>query len=323
MADMDFYRQLSGFHSREEVVDGFLDTLAATNRAYDYYVDWDKVKANINGIRTELNILNTITSSKTPNEAEEEFRKLAHKYPEVIEALPVLIACRLKDLQQFVCLLPFQNSLTNGDSTVTICFDRGVVQDHTKMDRLCDFCRGVGIFDLLSYRDVHDLVEYSLGVEVGMDTNARKNRSGTAMQDALEPHVLSLANNNPDIAVISQCTRRDLAKRGVSASFPIDRTMDFVVLKCDNGSVSFGMDIETNYFGTTGSKPDIINSYIERQRQLQQEGWSFLLVTDGAGWKGMRSTLEEALVDLDYVLNLHQVKQGALAALLRHLKAIT
>ena len=45
---------------------------------YRYYVDFDKVHKNVNGIRIELNILNSLIGSKN---IENDFVNIIKKYP--------------------------------------------------------------------------------------------------------------------------------------------------------------------------------------------------------------------------------------------------
>ncbi len=46
-----------------------------------------------------------------------------------------------------------------------------------------------GLFDLLSNRIVKDLVDYVLGVEVGLDSNGRKNRGGHLMENLVGKYI--------------------------------------------------------------------------------------------------------------------------------------
>lgn len=306
MADIGFYERVMGLGSVDAIVQDFLHTVALTNRGYAYFVDWDKVRDNVNAHRVEFSILNSLTGVTNVSQAENQFEELVKRYPEVIPVLPILIACRETELD----ILPDLHDTVG--STLHVCFSPDVLQQPAEFQNLLAFCRRVRLFELFADEQIHDLVEYVYGVEVGMDTNARKNRSGKAMESAVGPAVEAAAQAVGNVSVIPQCTNKKLAAAGYGC--PIGRRMDFVVIK--HGAIDVFCNIETNYFGTTGSKPDIVTGYIQRQRALAEEGWHFVLVTDGSPWAGMHSLLVEAITGLDYVFNLRGLRQGALGALI-------
>ena len=66
---------------------GFRDSIAD----YGYYIDFEKVHRNVDNIKVELNILNSLIGSKN---IEEEFEKIVTKYPETLKCIPLLLAVR-------------------------------------------------------------------------------------------------------------------------------------------------------------------------------------------------------------------------------------
>jgi len=73
-----------------------------------------------------------------------------------------------------------------------------------------------------------------------------------------------------------------------------------------------------NFYNVSGSKPqEIIDSYIERQKELKEYGYEFSLITDGPAWKKQKSQLTKAFENIDYVLNTYFVRLGILEEIIR------
>ena len=62
---------------------------------YRYYVDFEKVYKNIDNIKVQLNILNSLIGSQ---DIEEDFDNLVAKYPEVLKCIPLLLAVRTSEI---------------------------------------------------------------------------------------------------------------------------------------------------------------------------------------------------------------------------------
>ena len=62
---------------------------------YGYYIDFDKVYRNVDGIKIELNILNSLIGSKN---IEAEFEAIVKRYPEVLKCIPTLLAVRANEI---------------------------------------------------------------------------------------------------------------------------------------------------------------------------------------------------------------------------------
>ncbi len=135
---------------------------------YDYYIDFEKVINNVEKIKIELNILNTLIGSKN---IEDEFEKIIIKYPETLKCIPLLIAVR-------------NNEIYAQDE------DGAFIYNFEKMDCSVEqykiFMRKTGLFDMISNHLVNNLVDYVLGVETGLDSNGRKNRGGHQMEKLVE-----------------------------------------------------------------------------------------------------------------------------------------
>ena len=157
-------------------------------------------------------------------------------------------------------------------------------------------------------------LDYLTGVEVGLDSNARKNRSGNFMEDAIDEVLAGILSANPNYRRLSQKQFKYLQRQfGIPISNGLrERKFDEAVFNDD-----FGVNIESNFYGGTGSKPsEIVESYISRKKELQQMGWGFVWITDGDGWRKMRNQLRRGLENFDFALNLNMVAKGLLEKIL-------
>ncbi len=138
---------------------------------YKYYVDFDKVYKNVDEIQIELNILNSIIGKSN---IEKSFRDLVSKYPEILKCIPILLAKREKEI-----LVTDDIGMYNFDFEEM----NYNIEDYVK------FMRETGLFTLLQKRIIFNLVDYVTGVEVGLDSNGRKNRGGHLMENLVEHYI--------------------------------------------------------------------------------------------------------------------------------------
>ena len=153
MANRNFSTWLSGF--RDSIAD------------YGYYIDFEKVHRNVDGIKVELNILNSLIGSKN---IKEDFKALIKKYPETLKCIPLLLAVRANEIY---C----QDE--NGGYMYQFYFGKYPPNSHAHYERYAYFMEHTGLFDLLENHIINNLVDYATGVETGLDSNGRKNRGGT------------------------------------------------------------------------------------------------------------------------------------------------
>ena len=146
---------------------GFCDSIAD----YGYYVDFDKVYRNVDSVKIELNLLNSLIGSKN---IEADFSSLVEKYPEVLKCIPLLLAVRANELY-----------CQDENGGVLYKFNAAGIET----ERYTYFMRKTGLFDLLENHIVSNLVDYVTGVETGLDSNGRKNRGGHLMEDLVESYI--------------------------------------------------------------------------------------------------------------------------------------
>lgn len=140
---------------------------------YKYYVDFDKVYTNVDAIKIELHILNSLIGSKS---IETDFLHIIESYPQVLKCIPILLAKR-------------QYEISASDSEGTFIYNFN--NQNYSLEQYLVFMRKTGLFDLLSNHLINNLVDYVLGVEVGLDSNGRKNRGGDLMENIVESYLKS------------------------------------------------------------------------------------------------------------------------------------
>lgn len=273
-----------GFDSFEEYYDTFFATLKETNKKHDYFVDWDKVKRKAEKYENEISLMNVL--AKTEEEKrEEKLRELLIDYPDTIRVIPLILAIRGDEVDVLD-----EEEL----EPKHIDFDPSKLD----MDGVVTFCRKSGVLDLFSRID--DLYDYIFGVEVGLDTNARKNRSGKSFEDIVEVVLERELSDLPDVTYTSQSILK-LERR---------KYADFVVLK--NGEPVIG--IEVNFYNTTGSKPsEVAGSYIELEERIVNEDGkvdALIWITDGPAWRKMEEPIKSAMRNMDFVLNLEMAENN-------------
>lgn len=263
---------------------------------YHYYVDFDTSYKNLNKFKIELNILNSLVGSKN---IEDDFKMLVSKYPEVLKAIPILLAKRESEIY---C----QDD--NGK------FKYNFKKQNYSIEQYCYFMRETGLFELLSNRIVKDLIDYVLGVEVGLDTNARKNRGGHLMENLVEKFIIEAGFvkgktyfKELKIKPLEKLT--GLSLDSLSNSGKTVKKFDFVIIQ--NG-ITYA--IETNFYNSSGSK---LNETARSYKTLALESkdipnFKFVWITDGLGWVDARHNLEETFDVLDTIYNIKELEDGIL-----------
>jgi len=268
---------------------------------WDYFVNWAKVFSNIEPIEKELNLLNFLIGKE---DIETEAFNLIKQYPQVIKAFPTLIAVREKSIDILTDSKKFiykKYSFTKGKLT------------HEECKELAYFVVNSGIGEILKDKKVKNLVDYATGVEVGLDSNGRKNRGGTLMESLVEEFV-SDACQSLDLQYMPQATAKKI-KEQWNIDVVVDkssRQLDFAINK--KGKLFF---IECNFYGGGGSKlKSTATEYIEMNRYWNKQGIEFIWITDGAGWKSTLKPLREYFDKADYLLNLEMLKGEILIKIL-------
>ncbi len=275
---------------------GFRDSIAD----YGYYIDFEKVHRNVETIKIELNILNSLIGSKN---IEVDFENLIKKYPEVLKCIPLLLAVRASEIY---C----QDE--NGGHLFQFDFGKYPPNSHAHYERYKYFMRKTGLFDLLENHIVNNLVDYATGVETGLDSNGRKNRGGHLMEDLVESFVQKAGFIKDETyfkeMYIHQITNKwnvDLSV--ISNQGKMEKRFDFVI---KTPSMIYG--IETNFYGSGGSKlNETARSYKTLAWETEEiDGFTFVWFTDGKGWTSARHNLEEAFDVMEHIYNIKDLENG-------------
>lgn len=299
MKKLKYYGDLT----EKEVFEGIKSSLQKSITTWEYFVDWEKVKENVSNLNTELNILNSLIGSSN---IENDFLSICKKYPEVKNALPILIAVRKKQLKDLPILIS-QSQLEVLD--IKELFE----EENTDYDNLVKFFRKSGLMEIFQDKRIKNLVDYVTGIEVGMDTNGRKNRTGILMEALVEEEIKNICiKNNYEYG--TQMTAQKV-KEIWGKEVPTDkarRRFDFVV-NTGKELVLF----EVNFYRGGGSKlKATAGEYIGLEEILKDSNLKFIWITDGLGWLTAATYLEEAFIKNDYIFTLKMIKDGVLEEVL-------
>ncbi len=288
----------------EEWLSEFDDSIAS----WKYYTDFDKVYDNVNKIKNELNLLNGLIGSKN---IENDFKELINEYPKVLQAIPILIAKR-------------ENVIIIKDAIQDYYYNFNKM--NYSIEDYIMFMRKTGIFDLLENHLIGNVFDYVTGVEVGMDTNGRKGRTGDAMEDLVESYLLK-AGFVRDFNYFKEYTKTDIMNKwgidlshidqklkGNSKNKNAEKRFDFVVKTNEMLYV-----IETNFYATQGSK---LNETARSYKMIESEfknmkDVTFVWFTDGKGWKSARHNLEETFNEMKHIYNISDMKNGIMTKIFK------
>lgn len=279
----------------------WLSTMRDSISTWKYYTDFEKVYRNVDAIKIELNILNSLIGSKN---IETDFKNILTDYPKTLKVIPILLAKREMEIK-----------IKDAEKEYLFNFKK---MNYT-IDEYSKFMRNTGLFDLLENHIINNLVDYIMGVEVGMDTNGRKNRTGEAMEDLVESYLIKygLVKNK---TYFKEMTKTEIEKRfnydlsKISNNGKTEKRFDFVV-KIDNRIYA----IECNFYGSSGSKlNETARSYKNLALESKQiDEFIFVWITDGIGWNTAKHNLEETFDVLDTLYNLKDLDEGVLSSLFK------
>lgn len=263
---------------------------------YGYYVDFAKIYKLAEKYKIELNILNSLIGSKN---IENEFRNIIIKYPATLEVIPMLLAVRSNEI--------FVKGLAN---EYLFKFNKLVysVNDYVK------FMKETGLFDLLQNHIINNLYDYLLGVEVGLDSNGRKNRGGHLMENLVEKYIQK-AGFQKNVNYFKEMYTSEIEYKWkidlsiLKGEIKATKRWDYVIKTNDQIYV-----IETNFYSTQGSKlNETARSYELIANKIKEiNGLTFIWITDGTGWKHAKLPLNETFNVLDTLYNINDLDNGVL-----------
>ena len=260
----------------------FMSQLQETNQTLDFFCDFDKISRNVEDIKLSLCILNSLIGSTDMRKSVET---IWSRDKSAFDVMDILIAVRSEGKKKFL------NSLGN-------C----IVLDSLfeSIDGVMEFLDNTGLTDIFQSRKINDLVDYVFGIETGLDTNARKNRSGHVMENM--------------VARIFDKNGISYRQEVYSSEWPDitkvlgddEKRFDFVI----ESSTKICL-MEVNFYSGGGSKlNEVARSYSDIAPKINSiPGFEFVWVTDGIGWKSAKNKLQEAYSIIPSIYNLTNINE--------------
>lgn len=261
----------------EQEFQTFMSQLVETHETLSFYTDFEKCYGNVQRVAIKLNQLNYLLGCQN---IEDGVRELWRENAAVFEVLAILVAVRQSSKKKVVS-------------------EEGVVRymaDYFKSpESVLEFLAGTGLKEVFENKSITNLVDYVFGVEVGLDTNARKNRSGHMMEAKVRRIVEEIGL--PFEAEV-EASSLDIMQK--TNSIDVKR-FDFVIRSTRKIYL-----LEVNFYGSGGSKlNEVARSYTELASKINSvPGYEFVWITDGRGWRSARKPLEEAFYAIQNIYNL-------------------
>lgn len=293
-----FQQNIKLENSFEYLYKNFIPTIAN----HSYLVDWKKVNENRKKYELLLNNLNFLLNKK--GTFKEDFEYLFRDNPKIVEALPILLATR-DDKLEFI-----DNELTL--ETKKYIFKKPNLVNIDIVEHYYNFLDKTGLIDLFCNYDIKNLIDYVFGVEVGLNSNARKNRTGASMENIVSAYFEEFCKNNKSFKFIEQATQKRI-KELFNYDIMIDknsRRFDFALF---NEITKKLYVVEVNFYSGGGSKlKATAGEYKSLDDFIKSQNIDFIWITDGKGWLTALNPLEETFNHNDYVINLNMIKNGIL-----------
>lgn len=263
-------------HTKEQF-ELFMSQLKETNATLDFFCDFKKIEKNVADISISLNMLNFLLGKQNLRQAVEALWERDQK---AFDVMDILIATRKKDKKMF--------------------FDdlgrfRTVHSLFSSVDGVMEFLEGTGLAEVFRKPEIKDLVDYVFGVETGLDTNARKNRSGDITEN-LVGKIFTKAGIKYEEQVSSKTFPEIEKVLGAD-----QKVFDFIIKTKIKTYL-----IEVNFYSGGGSKlNEVARSYTDLAPKVNSvKGFEFVWITDGIGWNDAKNKLQEAFAAIPSIYNL-------------------
>ncbi len=277
----------------------WLETMRPSINTYSFYTDFAKVDMNVLSVRVSLNLLNALIGAE---DIENDFLEIISKYPETLEIIPILLAKRENEIY------------CQDEAKGNILYN--FKKKNCTNEQYAYFMKQTGLFDLLQKKKINNLVDYVYGVEVGLDSNARKNRGGHQMENLVESFLKKggykyyKEMRTPDV---EEKFHLNLSRLTNGSS--VVKRFDFVV-ETENQIYA----IETNFYSSGGSK---LNETARSFKMIAEEtlfinGLTFIWITDGInGWRSTRTNLKETFDTMENLINITDLENGVLQDIIK------
>ena len=281
-----------------------ISTLQSSIFSWNYFSNFEKIKENTFEVKVQLNILNSLLGEKN---IEEKFLELIKNYPEVRKVLPILIAVRKFDKQ-------ILDRKTFEIKEIKDLFNSKKDFEETEMLKFFEIS---GLEKVFENKYISNLNDYVFGVETGLDSNARKNRTGDLMEDLVEEFIKDLCEQK-GFEYKEQATAKFIKENWwvEVKSDKSSRRFDFAIFDSKKKQVYL---LEVNYYGWGWSKLKAVAwEFAGLYDFMQEQNIPFFWITDWLGWHTASKPLEEAYNKMDWnIYNLEMLKEGILNKLIK------
>lgn len=259
----------------------FMSQLKETNQTLDFFCDFDKIHDNVEDIKLSLCMLNSLIGAADMQSAVETIWR---RDKSAFNVMDILIAVRSEGKKKVL------NSL--GECVVLDSLFKSV-------DGVMEFLNDTGLAEVFQSQKITNLVDYVFGVETGLDSNARKNRSGHVMENV----VAEIFENN-GIDYRTEVYSSEWAEM-TKALGDDEKRFDFVIETPQKIYL-----IEVNFYSGGGSKlNEIARAYSDIAPKINAvDGFEFVWITDGIGWNSAKNKLQEAFNIIPSIYNLSTIE---------------
>ena len=260
--------------------DKFMSQLQETNQTLDFFCDFDKIEANVENIKLSLCILNSLIGTTNLRKSVE---RIWERDKSAFNVMDILIAVR-----------------SEGKKKVLNSLGQCVVLDNLfdSIDGVIEYLEYTGLAEVFRKRKIKDLIDYVFGIETGLDSNARKNRSGHIMEEMVAK---LLTTNGIQFRQEVYSTEWPELQQVLGDD---EKRFDFVISISKKTYL-----IEVNFYSGGGSKlNEVARSYSDIAPKINSvDGFEFVWITDGIGWKSARNKLQEAFGIIPSIYNLTSI----------------
>ena len=260
----------------------FMSQLQETNQTLDFFCDFDKIAANVDNIKLSLCMLNSMIGT---TDLRRSVETIWNRDRSAFSVMDILIAVR-----------------SEGKKVVLNSAGDCIILDRlfTSIDGVMEYLEGTGLADLFRQKKINDLVDYVFGIETGLDSNARKNRSGHVMEGMVAS---ILKKNGIKFRQEVYSTEWSNLQRVLGDD---EKRFDFVIQTPKKTYL-----IEVNFYSGGGSKlNEVARSYSDIAPKINSvSGFEFVWITDGIGWKSAKNKLQEAYSIIPSIYNLTSIKE--------------
>jgi type II restriction enzyme len=299
----EFWNKLN-INNQEEALGYFKSTVLQTNKNKSYYNNWKGISSRVDTIKEE--VINALNSTLFPLN-KDAFKQRVKENKEILPVIKMILLSNEKKIHM----------VDEGKDYIFDFFNKKAITE-TEYQTLFDILELTDFYYPFENNLARDVKSYLKLVLVGMDTNGRKNRSGTnyetntrlLLDSFCESHGftgISGANNKKVEETFGSEILKKIQETGKDIPDYVFYTGKTVFL------------IETNYSDGGSKLQATIESYIELSDKIKTvQDVKFIYLTDGKQWVVKKSThLSDGWNNIDYIVNTNMVKDGVLEYILK------